>query len=148
MTTASTRLGHLQPRTILVNGRRTSIRLEPSIWFALEEISRRENRSIGQLCSLLDESLRGQRDASFPEKQASLTLASAVRVFVASYYRIAATEEGHAAAGHGRASPLIGTPFEPILPGYSGGEHPRVAETRARPEFGAGASFGREGPWR
>ena len=76
-------------RNITIDGRRTSLRLEPALWGALDEICQRENLTRHELCGNID----GFRHAS--------TLTAAVRVFVVSYYRAAATEEGHANIGHG-----------------------------------------------
>ncbi|SMF91122.1 hypothetical protein SAMN02982917_0119 [Azospirillum oryzae] len=44
--------------------------------------------------------------------QAGVSLANALRVFVVGYFRQAATERGHARAGHGRGRPFIATPFD------------------------------------
>ncbi|TQF77752.1 ribbon-helix-helix domain-containing protein [Elioraea sp. Yellowstone] len=83
------------PRSTLVNRNivaergRTSMRLEPELWDALAEICRRERTSPSELCRRLERSgLSGGRT-------------SAMRVFIVQYFRAAATEEGHAAAGHG-----------------------------------------------
>lgn len=79
----------LVSRNVIVNGRRTSLRLEPEMWEALDEIAKRESKSINDLVAFVDRN----RDAA--------TLTSDVRVFVLSYFRGAATERGHAKAGHG-----------------------------------------------
>ncbi len=79
----------LVSRNITLQDRRTSVRLEPAMWDALDEISRRETRSIHELCSMIE----GQRRES--------KLTAAIRVFVMAYYRAASTNEGHAGAGHG-----------------------------------------------
>jgi predicted DNA-binding ribbon-helix-helix protein len=84
-------------RNVTVNGHRTSMRLEPAMWDALDEIGRRERVSVHGLCSLVD----GQRS------QSSLT--AAMRVFILSYFRSAVTEAGHQIAGHGRGgAPSMG----------------------------------------
>lgn len=80
----------LRSQNLIVSGRRTSIRLEPQMWEALEEIGRREGRTIGEIATLVNR----QRH------QSSLT--AAMRVFIVSYFRAAATDDGHATAGHGR----------------------------------------------
>lgn len=80
----------LVSRNITVNGRRTSVRLEPEMWRALKEISARENCSIHELCSLV---------AFRKNKRTSLT--AAIRVFLMLYFRAATTEDGHGRAGHG-----------------------------------------------
>lgn len=80
----------LVSRNITVNGRRTSVRLEPEMWRALKEISSRESCSIHELCSLI----------SF-RKNKRTSLTAAIRVFLMLYFRAATTEEGHGKAGHG-----------------------------------------------
>jgi len=76
-------------RYIKVMGARTSIRLEPQMLDGLLEISEREGVSINVLCSWVAK-----------RKADELSLTAAIRVFVMEYYREAATEEGHALAGH------------------------------------------------
>jgi predicted DNA-binding ribbon-helix-helix protein len=80
----------LVSRNITVNGRRTSVRLEPEMWRALKEISARENCSIHELCSLI--SFRKNRRTS---------LTAAIRVFLMLYFRASSTDDGHVKAGHG-----------------------------------------------
>ena len=80
----------LLTRNIYLNGQRTSLRLEPAMWEALEEICRREEQSISSICAFI-ESQRG-----------SSSRTAAVRVFILRYFRAAATESGHLAAGHGQ----------------------------------------------
>lgn len=80
----------LVSRNITVLGRRTSVRLEPEMWTALREISRRENCKIHDICSLIQ--LR---------KNPNTSLTAAIRVFLMLYYRAASTEDGHVKAGHG-----------------------------------------------
>ena len=69
-------------RNVTIGRRRTSLRLEPAMWDALEEICRREEMNQHELCTMIDE----RRRAS--------SLTAAVRVFVIGYFRAAATEEG------------------------------------------------------
>jgi predicted DNA-binding ribbon-helix-helix protein len=76
-------------RNVMVGGRRTSLRLERLMWEALAEICRREGLSRSDICSRVEARRR----------ESSLT--AAVRVYILSYFRAAATEEGHADAGHG-----------------------------------------------
>ena len=90
--TSDTRPGSqstLVSRNVTVSGRRTSMRLEAAMWDALHAICRREGRSLHQMCSLISE----QRQES--------SLTAAIRVFIMLYFRAAATDEGHARAGHG-----------------------------------------------
>jgi predicted DNA-binding ribbon-helix-helix protein len=64
----------LVSRNIVVNGRRTSIRLERAAWDALDDICYMENVSLNQLCSLIESRRsRGSRT-------------SAVRAYIVSYY--------------------------------------------------------------
>ena len=79
-------------RNITIDGRRTSMRLEPAMWDALAEICKRKKLTLHRLCSMVAEH-KGQ-DTSFT---------AAIRVFAMSYYKAAATEEGHRHAGHGGA---------------------------------------------
>jgi predicted DNA-binding ribbon-helix-helix protein len=76
-------------RNVFIGTRRTSLRLEPAMWDALAEICRREDMSLHAICGLIDE-----------RRQAS-SLTAAIRVFIVTYFRSAATEEGHASIGHG-----------------------------------------------
>lgn len=70
----------LRSRNVLVNGRRTSMRLEPEIWSALAEIARRERLSVHRLCSLLD------------DRPAKFGLSARMRLFALAYFRLAASE--------------------------------------------------------
>lgn len=79
----------LVSRNVTVNGRRTSLRLEPEVWECLAEIAAREDTTVNEVVARVD---RQRRSGS---------LTSNVRVFVLSYFRNAATERGHANAGHG-----------------------------------------------
>ncbi len=69
-------------RNVTINGHRTSVRLERKMWEALEEIARREGRSINDICSQVE----GSRQES--------TLTAGLRVFLLSYYREAAEAAG------------------------------------------------------
>lgn len=76
-------------RNVFIGRRRTSIRLEPAMWDSLAEICRREDMSLHDVCGLID----ARRQAS--------SLTAAIRVFTLTYFRVAATEDGHARNGHG-----------------------------------------------
>lgn len=78
---------------IMIQGRRTSVRLEKEMWLGLKEIARREQCTIHNLCEVV---------SSRKRKNSSLT--AAIRVFVMVYFQTAATEEGHAKAGHGQGA--------------------------------------------
>ena len=62
-------------KNITIEGHRTSIRLEPDMWEALDEVCRREGISIHTFCSIVDQ----RRTAS--------SLTAAVRVELLNYYR-------------------------------------------------------------
>ena len=79
-------------RNVTATDGRTSMRLEPEVWDALDEICARERISIAQLVQHVD---RAGRDGG---------RTSAVRVHVLAYFRAAATEDGHRGAGHGTAA--------------------------------------------
>ncbi len=112
----------LKSQNIMIAGHRTSMRLEPSMWDALEDIGRREALTVNQLCTRIKERLEEQsRRRGVPAAEADVTLTSAVRVFIAAYYRRACTEDGHNRAGHGGSDPFVGTPFE-LPPGDADGE--------------------------
>ena len=81
-------------RNVVVNGRRTSLRLEPEMWDALAEITQREGLSLSEVVSRIDREVRAGT-----WQGAGLT--ARVRVFVLCYFRAAATESGHLSAGHG-----------------------------------------------
>jgi predicted DNA-binding ribbon-helix-helix protein len=78
-------------RNVTVSGHRTSMRLEPEMWNALEEICLREKRTVHEICSLVD------------ARRSSSSLTAAMRVFILGYFRAGVTEQGHAMAGHGTA---------------------------------------------
>ena len=80
-------------RNVTISGHRTSIRLQREMWDAIEEICRREKISLHQLCTRI------------AEGKASRSLTSEVRVYVVSYFRAAANDDGHRRAGHGTLTP-------------------------------------------
>lgn len=84
-------------RNVVASSGRTSMRLEPELWDALYEICQRQQTPVGEIV----------RQAELKHRSGGRT--SAVRVFVLEYYRAAATEEGHAAAGHGTRNPIADT---------------------------------------
>lgn len=78
-------------KNVTVDGHRTSVRLEPAMWNGLNEICRRERSSLHIVCSAISQ-----------HKPEDTSLTAAIRVFIVSYYRAAATEEGHLKSGHGQ----------------------------------------------
>ncbi len=87
--------GSDDPRSTLVNrnvtvaGHRTSIRLEPAMWDALGQICAREQATLNEIVTAIH------------RQRAESSLTAAIRVYLLSYFRAAATEEGHRGAGHG-----------------------------------------------
>jgi predicted DNA-binding ribbon-helix-helix protein len=88
------RASTLISRNVSIHGRRTSLRLEPAMWDALGEIARRERMTVHQLCTEVD------------DRRQESSLTAAIRVFALSYFRTAATEDGHRRAGHGKGLPV------------------------------------------
>lgn len=68
---------------------RTSMRLEPELWDALEEICAREAMTLTEVVKQIER-------LGHPGGRTS-----AVRVHVLNYFRRATNEDGHRAAGHG-----------------------------------------------
>jgi predicted DNA-binding ribbon-helix-helix protein len=86
---ATVTVSRLVNRNVVAERGRTSMRLEPELWEALLEICGREGRDMSSLVRQVEQNGHaGGRT-------------SAVRVFVMSYFRDAATEAGHIACGHG-----------------------------------------------
>jgi len=86
----------LVSKNVTIFDRRTSVRLEPEMWKALADISKRENCNIHALCSLISH-----------RKAENSSLTAAIRVFVMLYFRAAATEQGHDKCGHGNFMSMV-----------------------------------------
>lgn len=99
----------LVSRNVTVLGRRTSIRLETQMWNAIREIADREHCSVHELCSLIA-----------TRRKSGLSLTASIRIFLMLYFKAAATEEGHARAGHGGLDRMVGR----LMPGNSNGRAP------------------------
>lgn len=80
-------------RNVTINGRRTTLRMEKAYWLLIEEICAREEVTISELCQQIERENWALKECS--------SLTSALRVFVATYFHAAATEQGHERAGHG-----------------------------------------------
>lgn len=107
----------LESRNIVVKGHRTSMRLEPAMWRALEEICRRQSRSVNELCSMIE------------DRRSQSSLTSAVRVFLVTYFRtLALAYETHAGASGRRDG------MEETTAGYRA---PPSAVARGSMPFGA-----------
>ncbi len=82
-------LSRLVNRNVVAERGRTSMRLEPELWDMLNEVCEREAQDMSTLVRQIEAAGHvGGRT-------------SAVRVYVANYFKAAATEVGHAGAGHG-----------------------------------------------
>ena len=68
----------------MVAGHRTSVRLEPAMWDALQDIARRRQATIHDLVTLID------RDRT------SSSLTAAIRVYIVDYYRAAEVQASRA----------------------------------------------------
>jgi predicted DNA-binding ribbon-helix-helix protein len=62
-------------KNITVLGKRTSVRLEPAMWEALQEIAERENASLNDIC------------AHVHNNRLESSLTSALRVYILTYFR-------------------------------------------------------------
>src|ERR1035438_4313878 len=74
-----------------ISGRRTTVRLEDEMWESLKDVAEREGCSVSALASRI-----------YRQKKSDDNFSSAIRIFLMLYYRDAATEAGHAEAGHAR----------------------------------------------
>lgn len=74
----------LQSKNVRIHNRRTSVRLEPEMWSALNEIAQLENCSIHDLCG-----------AVYDLKERGASFTAALRVFLMEYYRAAARASSH-----------------------------------------------------
>ena len=84
-------------RNVTVGGKRTSLRMEPAMWEAVTEVMAREGANIHDFCTKI---ARGRGNAS---------MTAAIRVFTLNYFRSAASEAGHRAAGHGKIATRRGS---------------------------------------
>ena len=86
----------LVTKNVTVGNLRTSLRLEPEIWEALDEICAREGITVHQLCTLVDDYRRGN------------SRTSAVRAFIVTYFRMAAADIDRVASRRGRQARASG----------------------------------------
>lgn len=101
-------------RNVIVESRRTSIRLEPEMWRSLQDICKRERCSVHDIATMV------------AAERSNGSLTAALRVFVMAYFRAAATEDGHNSAGHGSGKVL--TPLFNMLAQKSLAEKQRVQQ--------------------
>jgi predicted DNA-binding ribbon-helix-helix protein len=159
----------LKSQNFTIHGKRTSMRLEPTMWSALAEIAEREGMLVNDLFTLIKDRMEEQErrrqvalqaaglplPETRPAKEAKegkdkkdskdvTTLSSAVRVFITAYFRHACTDNSHHGAGHGQGNPFIGTPFEG-LEGTDDGGKPPDSESSPSGGGGGGPPAGRSG---
>ncbi len=115
MTTSDSDEGARHRRTVIVSGRRTSISVEVAIWDALTDVCKREECTLSDLLTLVDQRRRGA------------SLASAIRVFSIFYFRALAgigTQAPRAAQGLSEAPAPFEIPtagFQAVAPPVAGG---------------------------
>jgi len=80
--------GNLVSRNVTIQGHRTSIRLEKATWSALDQICSIENKSIHDICTLIEQFRRGSSRTSL------------VRAFIVTYFRAAANMGGKLEGGN------------------------------------------------
>jgi predicted DNA-binding ribbon-helix-helix protein len=68
--------GRIKPRPVFVNKRRTSVRIEAEFWFYLRQIAAEKGRTVGAVMGAVDKA-----------KDPSVSLSSALRVYVTGYLR-------------------------------------------------------------
>lgn len=83
----------LMNKIIIINNRRTSMRLCMKEWEALYEVCKIENISKNHLIEMIE-----------AQKSEALGLTYSTRLFLMSYFREAASVEGHKLAGHGMSN--------------------------------------------
>ena len=82
------------------------------MWEVLDDIAKHEKMTANDLCSKIKDRLDEQARRRGPDEATKqVTFSNAVRVFIFRYFYVAATDEGHLAAGHGMGNPFNGTPF-------------------------------------
>ena len=94
-------------RNVTVDGRRTSLRLEPEFWDALADIAAREGLSLDHLCGLID-SQRG-----------GLSRTAAIRIYIVGYFNALRRAERQ---GSGHGEPAAQPPSGRGRPGRDAGE--------------------------
>ena len=101
----------LVSRNITLQDRRTSMRLEPAMWDALDEICRREGRTIHELCTMVD---RQRRESK---------LTAAIRVFVMAYYRAMQLKDVNVLLGLLKTYDIDAVVLTPATPAVSFMDH-------------------------
>lgn len=115
----------LVSRNVTIAGHRTSVRLEPEMWSGLSEICRRERASLHEICTAVSQ-----------RKSDNTSLTAAIRVFVMTYYRAAATDDGHVKASHGYGLAMIPANTSPV---QTASMHTVSASTHTAPQISMSA---------
>tara|TARA_R110002096_G_scaffold90764_8_gene205686 strand:- start:1090 stop:1947 length:858 start_codon:yes stop_codon:yes gene_type:complete len=105
----------LAMRSVTINGRRTTMRLEPSMWNAIRRIAEDQSLSVNQICSKIDSS-RGE-----------MSMTAAVRSYIVSYLQQVPTQADQASAP--QSIDMILAEFGPA---YTKGEVLRVRIERGQ----------------
>jgi len=100
---------NLISKNVNINGLRTSLRLESEIWAALEDICTRESLNVHKICTLIDQRRHGS------------SRTSAVRAFIVTYFRAAASDAGTTASKQGKPRRLVD-----LLAPYAGDSGPFI----------------------
>jgi predicted DNA-binding ribbon-helix-helix protein len=106
-------------KNVCIHGHRTSLRLESEILDAIDEICQLEDVTVHELCTLIE------------LRRTGANWTSALRAFIVSYFREAATSDGHIKAGHDYMSKEIAIPSQPPTPQTAAGipARPPVVDT-------------------
>lgn len=72
----------LSERCVVLAGRRVKVRLETMVWDGLDEVARREGRTVGDLCGKLNR-----------ERGSGVSLATAIRTYVLHHFRKNPTDQ-------------------------------------------------------
>ena len=72
---------HLQTRNLTINRRRTSVRLEPTLWNALQEIAEKREMTIHELATEIAK-----------ERPSESSLTSSIRTYIVKFYRAMSLE--------------------------------------------------------
>lgn len=89
-------------RNVAIRGRRTNLRLESDYWRSLQDICKREDLTLQQLCEEVD------------RRRGAVKLTQALRCFVIDYYRRATPQLGNSGV---QLTMVLDAIFWPRIPG-------------------------------
>jgi predicted DNA-binding ribbon-helix-helix protein len=81
----------LSLRNLVVDGRRTSVRLEPLLWDALRDIAHRREMTIHELAT------------EIAKRRTLRSLTAAIRVYIVEFYQTAAKQETAGVTDRGKS---------------------------------------------